>query len=85
MARYQTVVAREGSDTSEGIDIRKLTDDQFLTLGLPELVYIRKGNSADSDVFSIHAANGQIMGIAEDMEAIFAAIIQHQMVAVTIH
>ncbi|NHN83068.1 DUF1150 family protein [Acetobacter musti] len=77
---------RATQDAGAGVvDIRNLTDDQFLTLGLPKLVYVRENRSEGRNVFAIHAANGQIMGVAEDPETAFSAITEHEMVAMTIH
>ncbi|WP_338421676.1 DUF1150 family protein [Acetobacter fallax] len=85
MSNQINIAAQEADKSSGAIDIRNLTDDQFLTLGLPTLVYVRKGMNEGRDVFAIHAANGQMMGIAEDPETVFSAITEHQMVAMTIH
>lgn len=74
-----------GPQMSAPIDIRNLTDEQFLVLGLPNLVYIRRELDEGEEVFAIRAANGQIMGMAEDPEEAFDAINQHDMVAMTIH
>ncbi|MBO1361558.1 DUF1150 family protein [Acetobacter sacchari] len=72
-------------NTANAVDIRNLSDDEFLTLGVPTLVYVRKGTSDGQDVFAIHAANGQVVGLTEDPEAAFTAIAEHDMVPMTIH
>ncbi|MFT8718258.1 hypothetical protein [Acetobacter sp.] len=69
---------------NEAIDVRNLTDAQFLTLGLPNLVYVRRGSQLGQEVFALYAANGQLMGTSEDGDMIRAAINEHSLVASTI-
>jgi hypothetical protein len=72
--------------SNSGVDIRNLSDEQFRSLGLPSLVYIRRGVLDEGqEVFAIHAANGEIMGIADDTESVASALEEHSMVPMTIH
>ncbi|NHN89201.1 hypothetical protein [Acetobacter conturbans] len=78
--------ATENAALANGaIDIRKLTDAQFLTLGLPNLVYVRKASEFGEDVFALYAANGQLMGTTEDCDMMRAAIDEHALVAGMLH
>ncbi|AQS85314.1 MAG: hypothetical protein ABF876_00880 [Acetobacter aceti] len=69
----------------ELIDIRNLTDAQFLSLGLPTLVYVRKGSLLGQESFAIYAANGELMGTTEDSEMVRSAIDEHALVATLLH
>ncbi|MDG6095038.1 DUF1150 domain-containing protein [Acetobacter sp. AN02] len=68
------------------VDIRNLSDEQFLALGLPTLVYIRRGVLEEGqEVFAIHAANGEVMGVADDTDTVISTLEENQMVPMTIH
>lgn len=67
------------------VDIRNLTDAQFLSLGLPSLVYVRRESQFGQEVFTIYAANGELMGTTEDSEMVRSAIDEHALVATLLH
>ncbi|NHN92268.1 hypothetical protein [Acetobacter sicerae] len=67
------------------IDIRNLTDAQFLSLGLPSLVYVRRDSQLGQEVFAIYAANGELMGTTEDSDMVRSAIDEHALVATLLH
>jgi hypothetical protein len=64
---------------------RALTPAQFAELGVSQLAYIKPVTVEGKQVFSIHAANGVPMGLAEDSDTAAVAIIQHEMVPARVH
>ncbi|BCK75516.1 hypothetical protein AA0242T_1193 [Acetobacter aceti NRIC 0242] len=69
----------------ELVDIRNMTDAQFLSLGLPRLVYVRRDSQLGQEMFAIYAANGELMGTTEDSEMVRSAIDEHALVATLLH
>jgi hypothetical protein len=64
---------------------RSLTEAQFAELGVRQLAYIKPVMVEGKRVFSIHAANGVPMGLAEDSDTAAVAIIQHEMIPARVH
>ncbi len=69
----------------ELVDIRNMTDAQFLSLGLPRLVYVRRDSQLGQEMFAIYAANGELMGTTEDSEMVRSAIDENALVATLLH
>lgn len=75
-----------GKQTTGPVDIRHLSEDQFLTLGLQMVAYIRKGVTDEAEeVFTIHGADGEIVEIAEDADEALFSVSERQMIALTVH
>jgi hypothetical protein len=55
------------------------------TLGLEDLAYIRPAEMDGVAGFSIHAADGRVIGFAADAPKALGAIKQHEMEAVALH
>jgi hypothetical protein len=62
------------------IDIRRITTDQLMHLGVSRLAYIKPIVVEGEDVFAIHAADGTPMAVAPNRELAWGAILEHEMV-----
>lgn len=64
-----------------------VTEETFdlATLGLEHLAYIRAAEMDGTQGFSIHAADGRIIGFAPDRSKAIGAIKQHEMEPVSLH
>lgn len=67
------------------IDIRHLTENQLMELGVSELAYVKPVLVEGSRVYAIHAADGSPMAVTEDREVAIAAIRQHEMEPALVH
>ena len=80
-------------------DFRKLTPEMFAQAGMPNIVYVREvlagelagelGSEidlpADTQLFAVHAANGQRMAVLDNREAAFAGARQYDLEPVSAH
>ena len=62
------------------IDIRQITTDQLMPLGVSRLAYIKPVTVEGEDLFAIHAADGTPMAVAPNRELAWGAILEHEMV-----
>lgn len=67
------------------IDIRHLTENQLMQLGVSELAYVKPVLVEGSRVYAIHAADGSPMAVTDDREVAIAAIRQHEMEPALVH
>jgi hypothetical protein len=67
------------------IDIRKLTPDQLMRLGMADLAYVKRVEVDGKTAFAIHAADGSPMALAADRDLAVAAIVQHEMQPALVH
>ena len=65
--------------------VGQLTPADFGRLGLGHIAYVRPILVNGSAAFSIHAADGTQMAVAEGMEVAVAAIRQHEMEPLALH
>ena len=75
-------LAQEGGPE---IDIRKLTPDQLMRLGMADLAYVKRVVVDGKTAFAIHAADGSPMALAADRDLAVAAIVQHEMSPALVH
>ena len=83
----------QSSDTSPSdhdtsinlIDIRHLSAEQFSTLGVSQLAYVKPVMLNGSRAFAIHGADGTPMAMAGNEDVALAAIAQHEMVPARVH
>ncbi len=68
-----------------GTDIRHLSELQLARLGLSQIAYVRPMVVDGTQGFAIHAADGTTMAVAPDEATAIAAIMQHEMVPLTVH
>ena len=66
-------------------DIRHMTTDQLGTLGVSHLAYVKPVVVNGSAGFAIHAADGTPMALAADRATAMAAIVQHEMLPLSVH
>lgn len=71
--------------TAQELDIRRLTEDQLMKLGMASLAYVKPVVLDGRAVYAIHAADGSPMAMAADCEMAVAAIVQHEMVPALVH
>ena len=71
--------------TSDGMDIRHMTQDQLMQLGMADLAYVKQVFLDGRQAFAIHAADGSPMAMAADQALAVAAIVQHEMVPALVH
>lgn len=67
------------------LDIRNLTEDQLMRLGMSDLAYVKRVTVDGQTVFAIHAADGSPMALAADRDLALAAIVQHEMSPALVH
>ncbi|HEY6433819.1 MAG TPA: DUF1150 family protein [Acetobacteraceae bacterium] len=67
------------------VDIRHLSEAQLAQLGMAQIAYVRPVTVNGEAGFAIHAADGTPMAVAGDRDMAIAAILQHEMVPVTVH
>lgn len=75
----------EAETSDQIIDIRKLTPDQLMRLGMAHLAYVKPVTLDGTAAFAIHAADGSPMAVAADCDMAVAAIVQHEMVPALVH
>ena len=67
------------------LDIRNLTQEQLMSLGMADLAYVKRVVVDGETAFAIHAADGSPMALAADRDLAMAAIVQHEMRAALVH
>lgn len=67
------------------VDIRHLTEEQLMQLGLSHLAYVKQVVMNGETAFGIFAADGSPMAMASEREVALAAIVEHEMVPVLVH
>ena len=66
-------------------DIRNLTPEQLMHLGMADLAYVKPVELDGHIAFAIHAADGSPMAMAADRTMALEAIVQHEMVPALVH
>ncbi len=66
-------------------DIRHMTTDQLGALGVSHIAYVKAVVVNGSIGFAIHAADGTPMALAGDRQTAMAAIMQHEMMPLSVH
>ncbi len=70
---------------SISFDIRHITQDQLMQLGMADLAYVKRVSLNGQTAFAIHAADGSPMAMAADRGLALAAIVQHEMQPALVH
>ena len=73
------------SEGASGFDIRHITPDQLMQLGMADLAYVKQVWLNGQTAFAIHAADGSPMAMAADRNLAVAAIVQHEMQPALVH
>jgi len=76
-----TVSVQEGAL----FDVRHLSEQQLAALGVSHIAYVKPVTVNGVQGFAIHAADGTPMAVAGDRDIAVAAVVQHEMLAVSVH
>jgi hypothetical protein len=66
-------------------DVRHMTTDQLGALGMAHIAYVKPVVVNGMAGFAIHAADGTPMALADDRATAMAAIVQHEMLPLSVH
>jgi len=66
-------------------DVRHLSEQQLAALGVSRIAYVKPVMVNGVQGFAIHAADGTPMAVAGDREVAVAAVVQHEMLPVSVH
>jgi hypothetical protein len=66
-------------------DVRHMTADQLGVLGMSHIAYVKPVIVNGTAGFAIHAADGTPMALADDRATAMAAIVQHEMMPLSVH
>jgi hypothetical protein len=66
-------------------DVRHMTTDQLGALGMSHIAYVKPVTVNGMAGFAIHAADGTPMALADDRATAMAAIVQHEMLPLSVH
>ena len=64
---------------------KAITPQEFVSLGMQHLAYIKPVTVNDRPMFSIHAADGTPMAVMEDRVVAEAAVRQHELEPMSVH
>lgn len=66
-------------------DVRHLSEQQLASLGVSHIAYVKPVMVNGVQGFAIHAADGTPMAVAGDREVAVAAVMQHEMMPLSVH
>jgi hypothetical protein len=66
-------------------DVRHLTEQQLAALGVSHIAYVKPVMVNGMQGFAIHAADGTPMAVAGNREVALAAVVQHEMLPLSVH
>ena len=78
----------ENEDTNTvtvSFDVYQITEAQLGALGVSHIAYVKPVLFNGTTGFAIHAADGTPMAVAADRDTAMAAIMQHEMVPLSVH
>jgi len=81
--RSDTTVAQVNEPV--GFDVRHMSEQQLAALGVSHFAYVKPVIVNGVAGFAIHAADGTPMAVAGDRDVAVAAIVQHEMHALSVH
>jgi hypothetical protein len=65
--------------------LRSLSSQDFLSLGLSQVAYVKPLEQDGENYYAIYAADGTQMAVLASQDAAFATIRQHDMEPLTLH
>ncbi len=68
-----------------GVDVRHLTEQQLASLGVSHIAYLKPVIVDGVHGFAIHAADGTPMAVTGDRDVAIAAVVQHEMMPLSVH
>jgi len=66
-------------------DVRHLSEQQLAALGVSHIAYVKSVVVNGVPGFAIHAADGTPMAVAGDRDVAVAAVVQHEMLPLSVH
>jgi hypothetical protein len=75
----------DGKIDMRSFDVRHMTTDQLGALGMSHIAYVKAVVVNGMAGFAIHAADGTPMALADDRATAMAAIVQHEMLPLSVH
>ncbi len=66
-------------------DVRHLSEQQLAALGVSHIAYVKPVMVNGVQGFAIHAADGTPMAVAGNRDVALAAVMQHEMLALSVH
>jgi len=81
----QSDAANAAVQEAVSFDVRHLSEQQLAALGVSRIAYVKPVVIDGVQGFAIHAADGTPMAVAGDREVAVAAVMQHEMLAVSVH
>ena len=66
-------------------DVRHLSEQQLAALGVSHIAYVKPVMVNGVAGFAIHAADGTPMAVAGNREVAVAAVMQHEMLPLSVH
>ncbi len=66
-------------------DVRHLSEQQLAALGVSHIAYVKPVIVNGVQGFAIHAADGTPMAIAGNRDVAVAAVVQHEMMPLSVH
>ncbi|HZT51633.1 MAG TPA: DUF1150 family protein [Stellaceae bacterium] len=70
---------------NRGTMLRAISPTEFAHFGLSDIAYVKRVIIDDESVFAVHAADGTPMAVLRDRETAVAALLQHELEAVSVH
>jgi hypothetical protein len=75
----------DGKIELKTFDVRHMTVEQLGALGMSHIAYVKPVVVNGMAGFAIHAADGTPMALADDLATAMAAIVQHEMMPLSVH
>ncbi len=66
-------------------DVRHLSEQQLAALGVSHIAYVKPVTVNGVQGFAIHAADGTPMAVAGNRDIAVAAVVQHEMLPLSVH
>ena len=80
------MMEENGAEAGVGsFDLRHISERQLGALGVSHIAYVKPVVVNGAAGFAIHAADGTPMALAADRAVAMAAIVQHEMVPLSVH
>ena len=67
------------------VKLRQISPQEFATLGMQAVAYIKRITENDTIVFAIHAADGTQLAVLPDRDTAFATVRQNDIEPVSVH
>lgn len=67
------------------INLRHISAQEFAFLGVNDIAYVKRIMVNDAPAYSVHAADGTKMAVLRDHATAVAALLQHDLEAVSVH